>query len=346
MKKVLQQVAKKAVKTNRKQKLRKRIRRKNGIKMKRTRRTIKFRKRLLRKVKKRTGRRTSKRNTHPVKQPPPALIDVPLVYEPVDVPQATILETKPRLSVIAPILNEEKFLPLFLESVASYADEILILDGGSTDASVRIINEWKKRANIRLFHKKQTGLPYSDDWNESVVRNFLVDQAVGDWIMAIDADEMIDDGFRNALPRLMAQKETDAISFPWVQFWMNPQTIRINAANDNHWSVNKYFMWRNHIGIRYDDAKNHCKLQLFGRYMWEIPNKVEPIPVYHYHYAFGSRVKANDNRRRDVDQYLGKPTDRTEYDILTKPFTGKHPAIMKKYFAEMKEKGNMNGSKR
>ncbi|WP_235958808.1 glycosyltransferase [Paenibacillus silvestris] len=346
MKKVLQQVAKKAVKKNRKQKLRKRIHRKNGIKMKRTRRTIKFRKRPLRKLKKRTGRRTFKRYTAPAKQPPPAVIDVPLVFEPVDVPQATISETKPRLTVIAPILNEEKLLPLFLESAASYADEILIVDGGSTDASVRIIDEWKKRANIRLFHMKQTGLPYSDDWNESVVRNFLVDQAAGDWIMAIDADEIMDDSFRDALPRLMAQKETDAISFPWVQFWMNPQTIRINAANDNHWSVNKYLMWRNHIGIRYDDAKNHCKLQMFGRYMWEIPNKVEVIPAYHYHYAFGSRVKANDNRRRDVDQYLGKPTGRIEYDILTKPFTGKHPAIMKSYFAEKKEKGDMNGSKR
>lgn len=343
MKKVLQQVAKKAVKTNRKQKLRKRIRRNNGIKMKRTRRTIKLRKRLLRKVRKRKGRRTSIRSAPPAKQPSP---DVPLVYEPVDVPPATLLETKPRLTVIAPILNEEKFLPLFLESVASYADEILIVDGGSTDASVKIIKEWEKRANIRLFHMKQTGLPYSDDWNESVVRNFLVDQAAGDWIMAIDADEMMDDGFRDALPRLMAQKETDAFSFPWVQFWMSPQTIRINATNDNHWSVNKYLMWRNHIGIRYDDAKNHCKLQLFGRYMWEIPNTVERIPAYHYHYAFGSRVKANDNRRRDVDQYLGKPTGRIEYDILTKPFTGKHPAIMKRYFAEKKEKGNTNSSKK
>ena len=54
MKKVLQQVARKAAKTNRKQKLRKRSRRKKGIKLKRTRRTIKLRKRPLRKLKRLT----------------------------------------------------------------------------------------------------------------------------------------------------------------------------------------------------------------------------------------------------------------------------------------------------
>lgn len=293
MKKVLQLAARKAAKTNRKLKLRKRIRSKNGIKMKRTRRTIKLRKRPLRSiklrkrrlriVKKRIRRRKSLRSTPRAKGTLPPLLNTPLVYGPVNVPHTPLLEPKLKLSVIVPILNEEKFLPLFLESVASYADEILIVDGGSTDASVSIINDWKNRANIRLFNIKQSGLPYSDDWNESVVRNFLVDQAVGDWIMAIDADEMMDDGFRDLLPRIMAQKEADAISFPWVQFWMNPQTVRISAPNDEHWSVNKWLMWRNHIGIRYDDAKNHCKLQLFGRYMWEIPNMVESIPAYHYH---------------------------------------------------------------
>lgn len=314
------------------------------IKLKRTRRTIKLRKRplrtiklrrrLLRKIKKPLRRRKSLRSTPLAKRPLPPLINTPLVYGPVDVPYTPLLETKPKLSVIVPILNEELFLPLFLESVASYADEILIVDGGSTDASVSIINEWKNRANIQLFHIKQTGLPYSDDWNESVVRNFLVDNAVGDWIMAIDVDEMMEDGFRDALPRIMAQKEADAISFPFVQFWMNSQTVRISAPNDEHWSVFRTLMWRNHIGIRYDDAKNHCKMQLFGRYMWEIPNRIEPISAFHYHYAFGSRVKANDNRRRDVDKYLGKLTDPIEYDILTRPFTEKHPAVMERYFAE------------
>jgi hypothetical protein len=343
MKKVLRQVVRKAAKTNWKQKLLKRSRRKNGIKLtqkrriiklrKRPLRTIKLRKRLLRKVKKRLRRSRSLRSTPQAKQPPP-LLNVPVVYEPLDVPHAPLLEPKPKLSVIVPILNEEKFLPLFLESVASYADEILIVDGGSTDDSINIINQWKNRANIRLFHIKQTGLPYSDDWNESIVRNFLVDQAIGDWIMAIDADEIMDDSFRHALPQLMIQKEADAISFPWVQFWMNPQTIRISAPNDEHWSVNKWLMWRNHMGIRYDDAKNHCKVHLFGRYMWEIPNRAEPISAFHYHYAFGSRVKANDNRRRDIDQYLGKPVDRIEYDIVTKPFTEKHPAVMERYFAK------------
>ena len=75
-----------------------------------------------------------------------------------------------RLSVIVPVLNEITFVPLYIESAIRYADEIIIADGGA-DGTIEEIERLQRYA-IRLFHVQQSGLPYTEDWNESVVRNF------------------------------------------------------------------------------------------------------------------------------------------------------------------------------
>ena len=77
-----------------------------------------------------------------------------------------------KLSVIVPVLNEITFIPLYIESASRYADEIIIADGGSTDGTIEEIERLQQRYAIRLFHVQQSGLPYTEDWNESVVRNF------------------------------------------------------------------------------------------------------------------------------------------------------------------------------
>ncbi|MDR6550553.1 glycosyltransferase [Paenibacillus qinlingensis] len=325
MKKVLLLAPRKAPQPSRKSKIFKSSRSKTVTNRKRPRRSVPLRKTGLRLVKKRIPRRASVRSTRLVKRLRRPIINIPLAPEPVGVPHPPLIEPRPTLSVIVPLLNEEPVLPLFLESVASYADEILIMLAGSSDANVSILNAWKNRANIRMFHHKPSGLP-ADDWNESAARNFLLDQAVGDWIMAIDVHEIMDDGFHEALPALMAQKDADTVAFPRVQFWTNPDTIRIRAANDSHASGDRYLMWRNHIGIRYDDAKKDSKLQLYGRYMWELPSRFEPISVFQYTDAFSSQSKL-----------------RLEPGVLTKAFTGKHPSVMDRYLAERWKKRNVNG---
>lgn len=237
------------------------------------------------------------------------------------------------LTVITPVLNEETFLPLYLESVTSFADEIIIVDGGSTDRSVAIIESYIGAHNIRLYRKRQ-GTAYTDEWNESKVRNFMVDEARGDWIANIDADEIFDDGLKAALPELMSRPNTDVFKFPIVNFWKDPWTVRINAPNDERWSNDIIRMWRNGRGIRYRDQKHHCTLQGAGKDIWSFPSERVNIPLYHYHYALGKRFKFNDNRRGDVNLYhnTGEPDwsfRHGEYEIRTVPFAGRHPQIIR-----------------
>ncbi|GAA0852840.1 hypothetical protein GCM10008915_72030 [Bifidobacterium pullorum subsp. gallinarum] len=239
-----------------------------------------------------------------------------------------------RLSVIVPVLNEITFIPLYIESVSRYADEIIIADGGSTDGTLEQIDSLQNRYPIRLLHVQQKGLPYTEDWNESVVRNVLIEQAQGDWIMNLDIDELMDDRFVEVLPELMNRTDVDVYQFPFVNFWGDPWTIRFNSPGDERWSNDITRMWRAHQGIRYRDEKHHCTLEAAeGRSIWSIPRGRCDVNVYHYHYALGNKIKFNDNRRGDVNVQLndGQPDWNyrpEEYEIVTKPYQGQHPEVI------------------
>jgi glycosyltransferase involved in cell wall biosynthesis len=83
--------------------------------------------------------------------------------------------TKP-LSATVITFNEERNIAGALERLR-FADEIVVVDSGSTDATVEIC----RRFTDRVFHRDWTG--FVDQ------KNYAVERAAHDWILSIDADE-------------------------------------------------------------------------------------------------------------------------------------------------------------
>ncbi|MFZ5366023.1 MAG: glycosyltransferase family 2 protein [Patescibacteria group bacterium] len=84
------------------------------------------------------------------------------------------------LSTIIIVKNEKEVIQDCLESV-KWTDEIVVLDGGSTDGTLEII----KKYPVKLVRQKATGMSYGS-W-----RNQGRDETGGDWILYVDADERI-----------------------------------------------------------------------------------------------------------------------------------------------------------
>lgn len=90
---------------------------------------------------------------------------------------------KARLSVVMIVKNEEKFLADCLASVRNAADEIILVDTGSTDSTLDIA----ARYDAKIFHHV-----WNDDFSEA--RNVSLKHATGDWALWIDADERLAPG--------------------------------------------------------------------------------------------------------------------------------------------------------
>ncbi len=85
------------------------------------------------------------------------------------------------LSVVLAIFNEEQNLERCLNSVRSIADEIVIVDGGSTDNSISIAQKFDA-VIIRTTNKL----------NFHINKQMAIDRAQGKLILQLDADEVLD----------------------------------------------------------------------------------------------------------------------------------------------------------
>ena len=98
---------------------------------------------------------------------------------------------KTKLSVVLATYNEEKNIYSCLESVKNLADEIIIVDGSSTDKTVyqikkfiKLINKKNPYLKIKLFSVANKKMFHQN-------KQLALEKATGDWILQLDADERI-----------------------------------------------------------------------------------------------------------------------------------------------------------
>lgn len=108
----------------------------------------------------------------------------------------------PRLSVAIIAFNEAANLPHCLRSV-SWADEIVVVDGGSTDRTVQLATEHGARIVL------------APDWQGfGVQKNRAIDACTGDWILALDADERVDEALRRDIEVAITGSAFDVYAMP------------------------------------------------------------------------------------------------------------------------------------
>src|SRR6185503_5773742 len=93
-----------------------------------------------------------------------------------------------RLSVAIIVRDAAEALRLTLASIRDIADEIVVVDTGSTDPSRDVAIE---------FGTRLVTFPWSDDF--AAARNFARNQVTGDWILWLDAGETLSDEDGRAL---------------------------------------------------------------------------------------------------------------------------------------------------
>lgn len=114
----------------------------------------------------------------------------------------------PEVSLIIPVYGAEQYLCPCIDSVLSQSYqnfELLLIDDGSLDRSGVICDEYgEKDSRIRVFHRTNHGVSSS--------RNFGIQQARGEYIAFIDADDLVLPGYIQKLYDAVSEHEKDAIA--------------------------------------------------------------------------------------------------------------------------------------
>ncbi|MBE9503976.1 MAG: glycosyltransferase family 2 protein [Proteobacteria bacterium] len=112
-----------------------------------------------------------------------------------------------KLSVTIITLNEERKIRDALESV-KWADEIVIVDSGSTDKTLEICRKYTDK----VFHQ---------DWPGFVAqKNYATDKASHLWILSIDADERVTPELAEEIKAVLKAPKADAYAIPRRVFYL------------------------------------------------------------------------------------------------------------------------------
>jgi (heptosyl)LPS beta-1,4-glucosyltransferase len=124
------------------------------------------------------------------------------------------LNSNSKISVVINTLNEEINLPNALESVKTWADEIIVIDMESEDRTVEIAKSYK----AKVYSHERMG--YADP-----ARAFAVSKVTHGWIFMLDADEMVPYPLSVELRKVASEDTYDIVNIPWINYFFGKELM-------------------------------------------------------------------------------------------------------------------------
>lgn len=166
----------------------------------------------------------------------------------------------PRLSVIVPVYNSEKYLPRCMASILSQSMEdfeVFLVDDGSSDGSGALCDKYAAMdARVQVLHQANRG--------QGVARNVALPIAQGDYIAFVDSDDWLEPGlFVTAVARCQEQ-DLDALYF---------ETTIVKEGSRRpcrHFDGDQLFSGAEALQhILKDEIDNSCWNKIYRRQLWQ-----------------------------------------------------------------------------
>ncbi|TQR46795.1 glycosyltransferase [Paenibacillus popilliae] len=184
----------------------------------------------------------------------------------------------PTLSICLIARNEEDVIARCLQSIKPIADEIIVVDTGSTDRTIEICQEFGATV---LRHEWQDHF--------SLARNYGLEQASGEWIMWMDADEEMDVDDRQTMKNLLPTLDKDIYSIHLVNY------IGATVQANESFHIAHARLFRNHKGFKFQFSI-HETLNVHEVLPDQDESQIDTLPVKVYHYGYLNDVTYAKNK--------------------------------------------------
>lgn len=142
-----------------------------------------------------------------------------------------------KISVIVPVFNSEDYLEKCLDSILNQTlndIEIILIDDGSTDASLEIIKQYEKKYNnIKYKTKKNEG--------QAIARNLGIEMATGRFICFVDSDDYIENTMLQKLYEYAIKNNSDIVICDYIEEYEN-KVIKKDSLYIDAESVHKSYI--------------------------------------------------------------------------------------------------------
>ena len=158
-----------------------------------------------------------------------------------------------KVIALLPFKNEEWCLPAYLHNTKVIADEIIAIDDGSTDNSVKILED----AGAKVYSSEKLR-NFNSGWSEGSIRAELLRlgrEAGGTHFVCLDADESFSNNFAVLAKQILPQvKPGKKIAMQWLALWKSYTHYRHDSTV---WSDNwKEFIFADDPSLSYNSEQH------------------------------------------------------------------------------------------
>jgi glycosyltransferase involved in cell wall biosynthesis len=226
------------------------------------------------------------------------------------------------ITVTVNTLNEENRLPYTLRSVHLWADEIVVVDMYSDDRTREIAESF----GAKIYLHERTG--YVEP-----ARAFAMEKATQEWVLMLDADEIVPASLSRRLREIAQNDEADVVLIPWRNYLLGKPLDYAGWGMQQDYHAR--FFKRGYF--RFMDT-----IHQFGRIPKEarvlkLPPQVE-FAVSHFNYVDIAHFVEKMNRYTSIEA-----NEIFKSEIRTSPFRALNKAIRKFIHVYLQRKGFREG---
>ena len=174
-----------------------------------------------------------------------------------------------KLTVLITCLNEERNLRPCIESVRPVADEILVADSGSTDATMDIARE----LGCRIIEREYK---FAGDF-----KNWAIPQANHQWVLIIDADERLTNELVAEIQLVLDDPQQDGYWIYRHNFFMG------HAVRFSGWQNDRVLRLFQRDSGRYEGDTDHADVVITTGRVGKLSNRMLHYTYWSYDQYFG-----------------------------------------------------------